>query len=274
MQTIIITGASDGIGAESARQLKAKGYNVVLVGRSRTKTEKLANELKAPYHLVDYTQLADVKRLATELNQYDRIDVLANNAGGIMGERQLTEDGFEKTFQVNHLAPFLLTKLLMNRLIASQAKVIQTSSSAANIFGKKFDVTDLNNEHGYTPQNAYGYSKLENILFTKELDRRHRADGISTVAFHPGVVRTSFARDTTHFMRFVYHTPLKYLITISPEKSGRMLTSLAEGKPGMDWQPGEVYSNAKPMAVAFKDDGTIARELWERSEQFLNTVRS
>lgn len=274
MQTIIITGASDGIGAASARQLKAEGHNVVLVGRSRAKTEALAHELAAPFHVVDYAQLADVKRLASELERYDRIDVLANNAGGIMGERQVTEDGFEKTFQVNHLAPFLLTKLLMERLIASRAKVIQTASEAANMWGKNFDVTDLNNERNYATQVAYGNSKLENILFTRELDRRHRADGISAVAFHPGVVRSSFASDTKHFMRFIYHSPLKYLITISPEKSGRALTALAQGKPGIDWKQGEVYSSGKPMAVAFKDDGTVTSELWERSEQFLKSALS
>ncbi|RCW74997.1 SDR family NAD(P)-dependent oxidoreductase [Saliterribacillus persicus] len=274
MQTIIITGASDGIGAASARQLKAKGHNVVLVGRSQQKTENLAKEIDASFHLADYSRLTDVRRLASELRQYDRIDVLANNAGGIMGKRELTENGFEKTFQVNHLAPFLLTKLLMEQLIACRAKVIQTSSAAANAFGKRFNVTDLNNERSYSPQTAYGYGKLENILFTRELDRRYRASGISTVAFHPGVVRSSFASDTTHFMKFVYHTPIKYLLTISPEKSARRLSALAEGKPGVDWNLGEVYSNGKPMSVAFKDDGTVARELWERSEQFLNTELS
>jgi len=271
MQTIIITGASDGIGAAAARQVKAKGHNVVLVGRSRPKTEALAREIAAPFHLADFAHLADVRRLAAELERYDRIDVFANNAGGIMGERQLTEDGFEKTFQVNHLGPFLLTRLLMTRLVSSRAKIIQTSSIAANMWAKGFDVTDLNNERGYAPEIAYGRSKLENILFTRELDRRHRADGISAGAFHPGVVRSNFASDTTHLMRFIYHTPLKYLATISSDQSARALTALAEGTPGTDWRPGEVYSNGKPMRVAFKDDGTVARELWERSEQYLKT---
>jgi NAD(P)-dependent dehydrogenase (short-subunit alcohol dehydrogenase family) len=242
----------------------------VLVGRSRAKTEALASEIGAPFHLADFGKLADVRRLASELERHDRIDVLANNAGGIMGERQLTEDGFERTFQVNHLAPFLLTKLLLKRLIASRARVIQTASVAANMYGSRFDITDLNNERGYEPQLAYGNAKLQNILFTRELHRRHHADGIAAVAFHPGVVRSNFASDTTHFMRFVYHTPLKYLTTISPEKSGRRLTTLAEGKPGVDWQPGEVYDNGKPMPVAFKDDdGTIALQLWQCSEEML-----
>lgn len=266
MDTIVITGASDGIGAASARQLKAKGHQVVLVGRSRIKTQALAAELSAPCHLADFTRLADVQRLASELERYERIDVLANNAGGIMGERQLTEDGFEKTFQVNHLAAFLLTRLLLNRLAASQARVIQTASIAANLYGKGFDIDDLNSEMAYRPQRAYGNGKLANILFTRELQRRHGAEGIAAVAFHPGVVRSSFASDTTHVMRFLYHSPLKYLATISPESSGKRLTALAEGMPGIDWIPGEVYDRKKPMPVRFKDDGVVARRLWERSE--------
>ncbi|MGA7437693.1 MAG: SDR family NAD(P)-dependent oxidoreductase [Luteibacter sp.] len=269
METIVITGASDGIGAAAARQLKTKGCNVVLVGRSRAKTEAIARELHVPFHVADYAHLADVRRLASELERYDRIDALANNAGGIMGVREITADGFEKTFQVNHLAPFLLTILLMDKLIASKAKVIQTASEAANVFGRNFNINDLNNERNYKPDTAYGHGKLANILFTRELDRRYRSKGISAAAFHPGVVRSNFASDTTHFMRFIYHSPLKYLITISPEKSAHRLTRLVQGTPGENWEPGEVYDKDQPLKVAFKDDGTIADQLWTQSEQLL-----
>ncbi|MDE3054493.1 MAG: SDR family NAD(P)-dependent oxidoreductase [Gemmatimonadota bacterium] len=268
-RTIIITGASDGIGAASARQLRARGHDVVVVGRAPAKTEALARELGAPFHVADYARLADVRRLAAELARYERIDVLANNAGGIMGAREVTADGFEKTFQVNHLAPFLLTTLLLPRLIASRATVIQTSSGAANIWGRGFDVADLQNARGYRPERAYGNGKLANILFTRELHRRHHTDGISAVAFHPGVVRSNFASDTTHLMRLLYRAPLKYLM-ISPERSGRRLTALAEGEPGVAWQPGAVYVKRRPMRVAFRDaGGRVARELWERSEEML-----
>ncbi|CCD95909.1 Short-chain dehydrogenase/reductase SDR [Bradyrhizobium sp. ORS 375] len=269
MPTIVITGASDGIGAAGARQLKARGHDVVLVGRNKAKTAALARELNAPFHTADYTQLSDVARLAAELGNHGRIDVLVNNAGGIMGPRELTADGFERTFQVNHLAGFLLTRLLLPRLVASRARVIQTASAAANMFGRSFDVTDLNNERNYTPLGAYGRSKLENILFTRELDRRHRADGIAAVAFHPGVVRTNFASETTPMMRLVYHSPLKYLLPLSPARSAQRLVRLAEGTPGADWQPGACYAGRTPMTVAFKDDGTAARLLWERSEVLL-----
>ena len=273
-KTIVLTGASDGIGAAAARQLKKKGYHVVLVGRSKEKTERLATELDAPYHLADFTKLRDVERLASELDAYPTIDVLANNAGGIMGNREVTEDGFEKTFQVNHLAGFHLTKLLLPKLIASKAKVIQTSSEAANLFGKTFAINDLNNERNYTATNAYGNGKLANIYFTWELQNRYGLDGISAVAFHPGVVRTSFASETNHFMRFMYHTPLKYLITITPEKSAEALVALIEGTPGTDWEPGGVYSKGKPMRVQAIDDGTTARLLWEKSEEMISSWKS
>lgn len=271
-QTIVITGASDGIGAAAARQLHAKGYQLVLVGRSAPKTEAVARELGAPFHLADFAKLDDVRRLATELNGYEPIDALVNNAGGVMGKRQVTEDGFELTFQVNHLAPFLLTNMLLERLIAAHAKVIQTASSTANRYGSDFDIDDLNNERNYSPVKAYGYAKLENVLFTRELDRRHRADGIQAVAFHPGVVRTAFASDTTHYMRYLYHTPLKYLTTITPEKSAQAITWLVEGQPGTDWQPGGFYAKNKPFTLKFQDDGTVARKLWSRSEELLATA--
>lgn len=269
MQTIVITGASDGIGAAAARQLKAAGHQVVLVGRSPEKTAALARDIDAPFHLADYANLADVRRLADELRAYERIDVLANNAGGIMGARTITGDGFEKTFQVNHLGGFLLTRLLIDRLLASRAKVIQTTSMAANVWGLGFDVDDLNLMHGYSPTTAYGRGKLANILFTRELHRRHGADGLAAVAFHPGFVRSNFASGGS-FLRWFYHTPLRYLATIGSDTSARRLTALAEGTPGEDWQPGKTYMlKGTPMPVLFRNADTVARQLWDRSEQML-----
>ena len=269
MSTIVITGASDGIGAAGARRLTADGHEVVLVGRSPGKTEAVATELGAPFHLADFARLDDVRRLADELATYDRIDVLVNNAGGVMGRREVTEDGFEKTFQVNHLAPFLLTTRLLPRLIAARAKVIQTASAAANHFGGDFDIDDLNHERRYAPMKAYGDGKLANVLFTRELDRRHRADGIRAVAFHPGVVRSNFASETGLGMRLLYHSPLKYLFTISSETSAKRLSWLIDGD---GWEPGGFYGNETPLVLRLQDDGTLARELWERSERMLATA--
>ena len=264
MKTIVITGASDGIGAASARQLKALGHRVIIVGRSPQKTERLAKELDAPFHIADYTRLSEVVRLAEELRQYPKIDVLANNAGGAQNKRSLTEDGFERTFQINLLGGFLLANLLLEKLCESRATVIQTSSIAANLFGSGFDVDDLQSERNYKAFDAYSAAKLEDILFTRELQRRYGEKGICAVAFEPGVVRTNFASESTPLVKFMYHSPLKYLFTISPNRSAKRLTSLAAGTPGIDFLPGEVYSGKKRMKLKFRDpDGKIAKALWD-----------
>lgn len=276
-RTIVITGASDGIGAAAARALSRAGERVVVVGRSQEKTQAVAKELDADYFLSDFADLSQVRELAAALrSNYPTIDVLANNAGGIMGKRELTVDGYEKTFQVNHLAPFLLTTLLMDVLTASQASVINTSS-AANGYGR-LDLTDLDSSRNYSTNRAYGTGKLANILFTSELHRRFGADGtvgegptpgITTAAFHPGVVATNFAADSTSPFRHAYKTILnRFLLT--PEQGADTLVWLATSKPGEDWVSGAYYAK-RALSKANKQayDAELARELWNRSEQMV-----
>lgn len=265
-RTIVLTGASDGIGAVAARRLTEAGDRVVVVGRSPAKTRAVAEPLGLEHHVADFAVLDDVRALAaTLLAAHERIDVLVNNAGGLMGAREVTVDGFEKTHQVNHLAPFLLTHLLLDRLVASRAAVLNTSSIGARLFGR-IDLADLDNAVGYTPRKAYGDGKLANVLFTRELHRRHHADGIATVAFHPGNVATNFAADTTDLMRFVYHTPLRRLALITPEKGADNLVWLATSAPGTDWVPGEYYekrhvARTNPQA----SDAELAAAFWDAS---------
>lgn len=267
-KNIVITGASDGIGKAAAEKLHELGHNVIIVGRSKEKTEKVARDLGAPFHIADYTKLSDVVRLAEELKSYDRIDVLCNNAGGVLAERTETADGIERTFQLNVLAGFLLTRLLSDKLCESRATVIQTASIAANLFGADFDGEDFQNEKNYAPFKAYGYAKLEDILFTRELDRRLRDKGINAVAFEPGVVRTNFAAESTGFVKFCYHSPLKYLFTITSGNSAKRLVRLATGTPEKDFICGEVYSKIKPMKLKFKDEkGEVAKRLWDYCEK-------
>ena len=264
-RTMVITGASDGIGAAAARELSRRGDRVVLVGRSATKTRRVADELGADFFVADFADLADVRGLAaTLLDRYPRIDVLANNAGGIMGERQTTVDGNEKTFQVNHLAPFLLTNLLMDRLRDSRATVINTSSVANSLLGN-IVIGDLNATSGYSANKAYGDAKLANILFTSELHRRFHEQGISTAAFHPGGVATGFATGSTSVMRLVYGTWLKRFLK-TPEQGADTLIWLATTKPGVDWVSGEYYDRRR-VAKTNKQaaDPALARELWDRS---------
>ena len=269
-RTIVLTGASDGIGAAAARELAQLGEKVVVVGRSEAKTRAVAEEVGAPFHLADFSRLDEVRALADELRSaYPRIDVLANNAGGIMGRRELTADGFERTFQVNHLAPFLLTDLLMDTLIASGSTVINTSSAAARLWGR-IDLDDLDNARAYSANKAYGDGKLANILFTRELHRRFHDEGISTAAFHPGPVATNFAADSTSLMRLIYRTPLRHLALISPERGADTLVWLARTAPGTDWHSGQYYEKRRPARTSPQaDDGALATGLWERSARMV-----
>ena len=265
-RTIVLTGASDGIGAAAARALAERGDRVVVVGRSPEKTRAVAAPLDAPYHLADFARLDDVRALAAELNEsYPRIDVLVNNAGGIMGPRASTQDGHELTFQFNHLGPFLLTHLLMDVLVESGAAVINTSSAAARLFGR-LDLDDLGNERRYTPEKAYGDGKLANILFTKELHRRFADRGVSTAAFHPGTVATNFADGSSSHMRLIYRTPLRHVLLTRPEKGADTLVWLATTEPGRDWTSGEYYEKRRPARTNPQaDDVALARGLWEAS---------
>ena len=265
-RTIVITGASDGIGAASARQLAAAGERVVVIGRDPGKTDAVARELGADSFVCDFGELAQVRSLAAKLlDRYERIDVLANNAGGIFGERRLTVDGFETTFQVNHLAPFLLTNLLLDRLAASRASVIQTASEAARLFSR-FDIDDLQGGHRYAPRAAYGNAKLANILFTLELQRRFGHEGIAPVSFHPGVIASSFAKSTSGALRWFYSSPLTQRFLESNDTGGSRLTWLALGAPGIDWRPGAYYvRNREGRLSRIARDPVVAKLLWDRS---------
>jgi NAD(P)-dependent dehydrogenase (short-subunit alcohol dehydrogenase family) len=268
-RTIVITGASDGIGAAAARLLSATGHHVAIVGRSPEKSAKVAREVGGDHFVADFTRLADVRRLAAELDDaYPRIDVLANNAGGILGDRTKTVDGHERTFQVNHLAPFLLTGLLLDKLLASRASVIQTSSAGARLFGH-LDVDDLDHDRDFTPHRAYGTAKLENILFTTELHRRFHDRGLSSAAFHPGVVATSFGTESTSVLRPLYQSRIGKLVLATPERGAAQLVRFAQTEPGVGWQSGAYYERGRvarrvnPQAR----DADLARRLWDRSAE-------
>ncbi|QAY72489.1 SDR family NAD(P)-dependent oxidoreductase [Agromyces protaetiae] len=278
-KVIVITGASDGIGAAAARELAKRGHHVVVVGRSPEKTAAVAREIGTDHFLADFTRLDDVRRLARDLDAaYPRIDVLANNAGRPFGDPAKTVDGFEQTFQVNHLAGFLLTTLLMDKLVASEASVIQTTTlHGGNV--KTLDLDDLDFDRaGLEPIKAYNAVKLENVLFTKELDRRYRAQGLSSAAFYPGIIAgTAFGSETTSPL-FKFLTGSKLAMRLfragTPADGADQLVWLAEGRPGVDWESGEFYvkrragTRLNPLAT----DAALAAGLWEKSEELLATA--
>jgi NAD(P)-dependent dehydrogenase (short-subunit alcohol dehydrogenase family) len=267
-RTIVITGASDGIGAAAARQLHRGGENVVVVGRSETKAAAVAAELDADYFVADFADLSQVRALADKVrSQYPRIDVLANNAGGMFTNVRDTADGHEITFQVNYLAPFLLTTQLMEVLVDSNATVLNTTSNSHKLL-PRVTVTDLENTAQRRPSIAYALTKLAVVAFTMELHRRYHASGLSAATFHPGYVNSNFGDASgSRFLSFMkYRVPLTARFTATADQGADQLVWLASSTPGVDWTPGEYYSKhkiAKANRAAYSP--RFGRELWDRT---------
>jgi NAD(P)-dependent dehydrogenase (short-subunit alcohol dehydrogenase family) len=267
-RTIVITGASDGIGAAAARRLRGRGEHVVVVGRSESKAAAVAAELDAPYFVADFADLSQVRALADKIrSEYSRMDVLANNAGGMFSNVHKTADGHEITFQVNYLAPFLLTTQLMEVLLDSRATVVNTTSSSQKLL-PRIAIDDFETTDRHRPSTAYAVTKLAIVLFTKELHRRYHASGLSTATFHPGYVDSNFGvASGSRILRFMkYHVPMTAWFTVNADQGADQLVWLASSTPGVDWAPGEYYSKgkiAKANRAAY--DPVLARELWDRT---------
>jgi NAD(P)-dependent dehydrogenase (short-subunit alcohol dehydrogenase family) len=266
-RVVVITGASDGIGAAASRALARRGDRVVLVGRSPAKTRAVAAELGAESYVADFAQLGQVRELAAELvRRHPRISVLVNNAGIIAGSRRtVTSDGHELSFQVNHLAPFLLTMLLREPLAVAGTSVITTSSRASTARDAVVDLDDLDMARSYDGLRAYKASKLANVLFTRELARRWETLGISAAAVHPGLVRSGWGRSGPPAVRAVTTSPLR-LAMRSPERGADTIVWLATSAPSRDWTSGGYFADRKPARPnPLADDVHLAGQLWERS---------
>jgi NAD(P)-dependent dehydrogenase (short-subunit alcohol dehydrogenase family) len=276
-KTILITGASDGIGAAAARLLAGAGHRLLVVGRSKKKTEAVAQETGAEPFVADFARFDDVRTLASRVRVAlggDGLDVLANNAGGIFGDPTPTVDGHEKTMQVGHLSPFLLTNLLLPQLLSARGAVINTSSVGHRLFGH-LDVNDLDNHVRFSANKAYGDTKLANVLFAKSLHRRYHGEGLASVAFHPGNVATNFASESSSAMRFVYHTPIRHLALISADKGGANLAWFIAGTPDETWESGAYYDQSTLSTKVNRqvDDADLADALWNRSVDLVGLDR-
>ncbi len=269
-KVVVVTGASSGIGAAGARALAEAGATVAVVGRNKERTNQVAQEClgNGRAFVADMSSLASVATLAKELAEaYPVIDVLANNAGFIAPKDEKTIDGIESTFAVNHVAPFLLTRLLEPNLHASaQARVITTSSSAHNT-GKLDRPFETNAK--WSSWGAYGDSKLANIAFTAELDRRMQGTNVSANCFHPGVVHTGFGRDKG-ILSLLQNTLGRYFL-ISAEKGADTLVYLAYSDEaskttGKFWVKRNVR---KPSAEGSDTNG--AKVLWDKTEALISS---
>ena len=264
-RTVVVTGASSGVGLAAAEQFARAGDRVVLVGRTASRLDAAVDRVRRvalvePARFqADFEQLADVRALAGGLRDaYPRIDVLANNAGGMVPDRRLTADGFEATVQANHLAPFLLTTLLADRLTGGR---VVTTASRAHRMGAGLDPADLvGASRRYNSWQVYGESKAANILFAAELARRYPE--ILSVSFHPGVVRSNFGSGA--LTRFFY----RYAPGLTtPEAAGELLVWLATVAPDRLTDGGYYVGRKLTTPDGPATDPARAAALWEASEK-------
>ena len=263
-RTVLVTGASDGIGAETARVLAARGATVHVTGRSADKLRPVAEAVGTEPLVADFSRLDDVRRLADQVRErVETLDLLMNNAGGTFAPMKTTHDGHEPNFQINHLAPFLLTNLLRDKLAAAGSSLVVNTSSIGNLMGK-IVLDDLDYEHRRAIEfPAYGTGKLMNIVFTRGIAQRWAGDGVVSVAVHPGPVGSSFGRDSW-FVGLLYRSPLKRFGTISVPDGAAPLIALAERGPDPEIN-GRYFSRFDPNGRERKQahDQSVIDGLWD-----------
>ena len=277
----LITGGTDGIGKAAAYGLAIQGAKLLVHGRDPDKGARAVAELKArsgnpaiEFLQADFSSLADVRRLAAAVMEHTpRIDVLVNNAGGVFGKRVLSKDGYEMTFAVNHLAPFLLTHLLVDTLkSATPSRIVTTASDAHR--GSRILFDDLQATRKYSPMGAYGRSKLANVLFTRALAKRLQGTAVTATCLHPGFVRTNFGRDidVSPLLRGIFRLIARF--ARSPEKGAETVIYLASS-PQVQGASGGYYFDCKltPPSSAAQDD-SAAEKLWEVSERLVGIARN
>jgi NAD(P)-dependent dehydrogenase (short-subunit alcohol dehydrogenase family) len=266
-RTVVVTGASDGIGLEASSQLAAQGEHLVLVGRNPLKLESAVARVqgespgtRVDSFVCDFASLAAVRALAEQLlASYPRIDVLVNNAGTVFDKRTVTADGLEATFQVNHLAGFLLTELLLDRLVASTPARIVTTSSAGHYAGT-MDFDDLGFERGYQILRAYNRSKLANVLSTRELATRLDGTGVTANCLHPGAVSTNIWSGAPWFAQPVLAVA-KRIFMVSPSTGGARIAFLV-ASPEVEGATGGYYEQDKLKEPApLAKDAEVGRRL-------------
>ena len=269
-KTVVITGATSGIGEVAAIRLAEQGAHIVFTARDKGRADETMAKLKRAnpnaehsVHMGDLSALAEMKRMGAELARLPQIDVLINNAGALFNKRQETEDGLEMTFAINHMAYFVVTNMLLGKL-ATGARIVTTASNAHR--GARLDFDDLQSRRNYVGFPVYSKSKLCNILFNRELARRIAGSGVTANSLHPGFVATRFGDNSGGFMRTVLKVA-KPIGAISPEEGAKTIIYLASS-PEIAGVSGEYFYECKPAtptAEARNDED--AKRLWDLSEK-------
>jgi NAD(P)-dependent dehydrogenase (short-subunit alcohol dehydrogenase family) len=267
---IVITGATSGVGQVAAERLSGMGARMILVARDKVRGEAALARLgeRAPgiahsIYYADLSRLAEMKRVAAQIAVAEpRIDVLINNAGALFSSRQVTEDGLELTFATNHVAYFVLTHGLRERLIASApARVVNTASDAHK--GAKLNFDDLQSANGYSAFKVYGRSKLCNILYTRELARRLAGTGITANCLHPGFVATRFGDQSGGLLPYVIRIAKAF--AISPEKGADTVVYLASSADVAKVSGGYFHRCHSAMPSEEAQDDAAAKRLWRET---------
>jgi retinol dehydrogenase 14 len=269
-RTVLITGGTSGIGWATATGLAAMGAHLAITGRDPERAEQAAREIRTAngahvdVFIADLSSQTEVRRLADEvLQSLSRIDVLINNVGGYWNTRHVTTAGLERTFALNHLAPFLLTNLLLDRLQQSAPARVVTVSSHVQAAGR-IDFDDLQGERSYSGARAYSQSKLANVLFTYELARRLQATSVTANALHPGVVRTSFGAEDPGGVQRLF-VPFIRPFLKAPAQGAATSIYLASA-PDLERVTGRYFVNSKPNRSSKRSyDETAAARLWQVS---------
>lgn len=274
-KTVLITGGTNGIGKAAALEIAKQGATVIIVGRDKTKTEAVANELRTAsgnksveFLLADLSSQKDIHKLASDFKaKHSRLDVLVNNAGGFFDKRKTTVDGLEYTFAFNHLGYFLLTNLLLDVLKASAPSRIVNVSSAAQAPGK-IAWDDLQFSKNYGGMKAYYQSKLANVMFTYELAKRLGNTGVTVNALHPGVVNSGFGDGAKGFIGFAFGL-IKRFQAISPEQGADTVIYLATS-PEVEGVTGKYFDKRKPKQTnPISYDDAANKRLWEESTKLV-----
>jgi NAD(P)-dependent dehydrogenase (short-subunit alcohol dehydrogenase family) len=276
-KVVVVTGATSGIGEVAAGKLASMGARVIAIARDRARGEatlarlrQMAPGLTHGVYYADLSVLAEMKRVAAEIAAVEpRIDVLINNAGAAFDSRQLTPDGMERTFATNHMAYFVVTHGLRERLLAAApARVISTSSEAHR--RTKIDFTDLQAARDFGGLKAYGRSKLCNILFTRELARRLSGTGVTANCLHPGFVNTRIGDNAKGVVASLFRLAKKFALT--PEKGAETIVFLASAKEVAGVTGGYFYQCRPNTPSPEAQDDQAARQLWEKSEELAASV--
>ena len=269
-KTVLITGATSGIGRATALGLARIGAHLAITGRDRVRTEDAAREIRAcsggrvDLFIADLSSQSEVRGLAEEvLRNLSRIHVLINNVGGYFDTRHVTADGLERTFALNHLAPFLLTSLLLEKLKQSASARVVTVSSNAQATGR-IDFNDLQGERSYSGACAYSQSKLANVLFSYELAKRLKGTSVTSNALHPGVVSTSFGAEDPATVQRIF-IPFLRAFMKTPAQGAATSIHLASA-PHLEQVTGRYFANSKlKRSSKLSYDEATAAKLWQVS---------